>query len=74
MSRHPSVTACEMCGVLISDRDLHNAFHVKMADHDRNVLAAIDATAGALESVSTLQDLDGERLAAVESAVHDSGG
>ena len=70
MSKHPSVTVCEMCGVLIGDRDLHNAFHVKLADHDRDVLSAIDETCGALGSISTLQDIDGERLSAVEDAVN----
>ena len=76
MSRgnHPSVTTCEMCGALVGNRDLHNAFHVKLADHDRNVLAAIDETAGALGSISTLQDIDGERLDALEDAVHRADG
>ena len=62
MTSHPSVTVCEMCGLLIGDRDIHNAWHVKLHDHDVNVLSAIDAAAGAIESVSTLQDIDGERL------------
>ena len=60
------MTTCEMCGVLIGDRDLHNAFHVRLADHDADVLGAVDAAVGSLESISLLQDIDGERLAALE--------
>ena len=71
MSRHPSMfEICEMCGALIGDRDLHGAFHVKLHDHDTTVLAAIDEACGALEHVATLQDLDGERLAVVETQIH----
>ena len=70
MSKHPSVETCEMCGLLIGDRERHEIWHVRLHDHDANVLSAIDETCGALGSISTLQDIDGERLSAVEDAVN----
>ena len=66
MSKHPSMTSCEMCGILLADRDLHNAWHVKLADHDAAVLDAVDAAVGSMESISEVQDIDGERIAALE--------
>ncbi len=62
MSKHPSVTVCEMCGVLIGDRDLHNAFHVKLADHDRNVLAVIDQNVDAVNAVAAAVDLQADAV------------
>ena len=64
--QHPSVTACTMCGALVGNSDLHDAWHVKLHDHDQLVLSAIDETVGALSSISTLQDIDSERLAELE--------
>ena len=66
MSQHPSVTTCTMCGALVGDSDLHDAWNVKLHDHDALVLGAIDECCGALESVATLQDIDSERLAELE--------
>ena len=66
MSQHPSVTTCTMCGALVGDQDLHDAWHVKLHDHDRTVLSCLDECTGALESISTLQDIDSERLAELE--------
>jgi hypothetical protein len=37
-----------------------------MHNHDKTVLAALDEALGALESISLLQDIDGERLADLE--------
>jgi hypothetical protein len=37
-----------------------------MHDHDRTVLAALDEAIGAVESMSVVQDIDGERLADLE--------
>jgi hypothetical protein len=65
---HPSFNVCGMCGALVpsGNSDLHDAWHVKLHDHDKTVLAALDEALGALESISLLQDIDGERLADLE--------
>lgn len=63
---HPSVNVCAMCGSLVGDQDAHDRFHVVMHNHDKTVLAALDEALGALESISLLQDIDGERLADLE--------
>jgi hypothetical protein len=57
-----------MCGALVSsdNSDLHDAWHVKLHDHDKTVLAAVTEALGAIESISLLQDIDGERLADLE--------
>ena len=60
MISHPSVTACEMCGLLVADRDLHNSYHVRMADHDRHMISVVEQVSGALEAISHVQDLHGE--------------
>lgn len=64
---HPSVNVCPMCGALFGNADLHDAWHVKLYDHDRTVLAALDEAIGAVESMSVVQDIDGERLADLEN-------
>jgi hypothetical protein len=50
----------------VGDQDAHDRFHVVMHNHDKTVLAALDEALGALESISLLQDIDGERLADLE--------
>ena len=64
--QHPSVTTCGMCGALVGDHDLHDAWHVKLHDHDTTVLSCLDEACGSLEAISLLQDIDGERLAELE--------
>jgi hypothetical protein len=56
-----------MCGALVGDQTAHDRFHVAMHDHDRTVLAALDEAIGAVESMSVVQDIDGERLADLEN-------
>jgi len=62
------MNTCTMCGALVSEegQGRHDAWHVKLHDHDRTVLSCLDECTGALESISTLQDIDGERLAELE--------
>lgn len=68
---HPSVNVCPMCGALVGNslehQTAHDRFHVAMHDHDRTVLAALDEAIGAVESMSVVQDIDGERLADLEN-------
>ena len=62
------MSTCPMCGALVSAEGLekHQEWHVRLHDHDTTVLSCLDECVGALESISTLQDIDGERLAELE--------
>jgi len=67
MTQHPSVNVCPMCGLLVGNQDLHDAWHVAYHEHDRDILAALDEACGAMDHLCTVQDIDGERLAALEN-------
>ena len=63
------MNTCLMCGALVSEegQDLHDAWHVAYHEHDRDILAALDEACGAMDHLCTVQDIDGERLAALEN-------
>ena len=60
MTQHPSVTVCAMCGALIGDRDAHDSFHVRLADHDRHMISVVQQASGAISAIGDVVDLHGE--------------
>jgi len=49
-----------MCGALIGDRDAHDSFHVRLADHDRHMISVVEQASGAVDALGDVVDLHGE--------------
>jgi hypothetical protein len=74
---HPSVNVCAMCGALvgIGNQDDHDRWHVRWHDFDVAVIetlaqaeAVIGQLVGRIEDITTLQDIDGDRIEDLEIA------
>ena len=67
MTQHPSVTVCPMCGLLVGNQDLHDAYHVAYHAGEQHILTSIN------DLSVTADDMQGfvlgtyERLAALEN-------
>ena len=74
------MTACEMCGALVGNQDAHDRWHVRWHEFDVAVTEAleqavkvleaaledINQVVGRVEDISTVQDIDGERIESLE--------
>ena len=49
-----------MCGGLVGDQDAHDAWHVRLADHDRHMISVVEQASGAISAISDVVDLHGE--------------
>jgi hypothetical protein len=72
---HPSVNVCAMCGALVGNQEDHDRWHVRWHDFDVAVIdtlaqaeTVISQLVGRVEDISTLQDIDGERIEDLEIA------
>jgi hypothetical protein len=72
---HPSVNVCAMCGALVGNQEDHDRWHVRWHDFDVAVIetlaqaeSVINQLVGRVEDISTLQDIDGDRIEDLEMA------
>jgi len=67
MTQHPSVNVCPMCGLLIGNRDLHDAWHVKGHAKEQHILSAVSDNRSATDDMQGFVLNTYERLAALEN-------
>ena len=60
MTQHPSVNVCPMCGLLVGNQDLHDAWHVSYHEHDRHMISVVEQASGAVDALGDVVDLHGE--------------